>query len=91
MYDNRNALSEKSLLHVTLPGTHDSATFRLNKRIMPGSLPWPWIQLLETVLKAGIGYVVNWSRSQTADLHSQLQHGIRFLDFRAGERSKFAL
>jgi hypothetical protein len=84
MYDNRDALGGKDLLNISMPGTHDSTAFSLTNRIMPGSLPWPWIELLDLLAKAGMGYIVNWAKSQTADLTTQLNHGIRFFDFRAG-------
>lgn len=87
MYDNRDALADVGLLNITMPGTHDSAAFSLTNHIMPGSLPWPWIQVLDILAKAGMGYIVQWAKSQTADLATQLHHGVRFFDFRAGVKS----
>lgn len=87
MYKNRDALAALDLLHITMPGTHDSAAFSLTNRIMPGSLPWPWIQLVDIIAKAGMGYIVSWAKSQTADLTTQLHHGVRFFDLRAGVQS----
>lgn len=87
MFDNRAALADTTLLDITMPGTHDSGAFMLTNHIMPGSLPWPWIKLLDVLAKTGLGYVVQWAKSQTADIASQLHHGVRFFDFRAGASS----
>ena len=81
------ALANQTLLDITMPGTHDSGAFSLTNHIIPGSLPWIWTQLLDVIARSGLGYVVQWAKSQTADIASQLHHGVRFFDFRAGASS----
>lgn len=86
--ENKAALGDLGLLNITLPGTHDSAAFKLNSHIMPGSLPWALRQVLQLAANLGLSpaaYIINWSKSQNLDLRAQLNSGIRFLDLRAGE------
>ncbi|KAA0150728.1 hypothetical protein FNF29_05065 [Cafeteria roenbergensis] len=79
------ALANKTLLDITLPGTHDSATFTLQDHFAPGSNA-----LLEDIVrladKLGINaypLVIAWATAQNITLKQQLDAGARFIDLRA--------
>jgi hypothetical protein len=83
-----DALANKTLAQLTLPGSHDSASYKLKRTIMPGSLPLPLYLIVQLAADAGISaadYVIHWAMSQDMDITRQLDHGIRFLDLRAGD------
>lgn len=87
MGDHAEQLARRSLLDVTLPGTHDSAAYKLSRRIMPGTLPLPLWLVVQLAADAGISaadYVIHWALTQDASISEQLDAGIRFLDLRAG-------
>jgi hypothetical protein len=87
MGDNDDKLASKSLLNISLPGTHDSASYHLTRRIMPGTLPWPLDTVVQLATDAGLStaeYIIKWSQSQRFNIGEQLRHGIRYFDLRAG-------
>jgi hypothetical protein len=87
MGDFEEDLANLTLLDITLPGSHDSAAYKLKRSIMPGSLPWPLYLIVQLAADAGLSaadYVIHWALSQDRDITEQLDHGIRFLDLRAG-------
>jgi hypothetical protein len=87
MGDNADELASKSLLNISLPGTHDSASYHLTRHIIPGTLPWPLDAVVQLATDAGLSvaeYIIHWSQSQRFRLGEQLLHGIRYFDLRAG-------
>ena len=91
MGDNADALAARTLHDITLPGSHDSASFFLDGKVMPGSLPWPLNDIVQMATDAGTlaaSYIIRWSQSQTLDIAEQLEAGIRYFDLRAGVRSR---
>lgn len=94
MTDNEAALAHRTLHDVTLPGSHDSASFYLDRKIMPGSLPWPLNDIVQVATDIGVStadYIIKWSQSQTLDIAEQLNAGVRYFDLRAGVALAHAL
>lgn len=94
MAQNSESIKHKTLLNLTLPGSHDSAAYNLNGHILPGQLPWAIRQIL--IIAESIGmpperYIIGWSEAQALTLAEQLQNGVRFLDLRAGRSPSAAL
>ena len=85
--DNLPYLANKSLKQLTLPGTHDSASYNLTERYMPNSVSDIMAELIwvadhlyipiETVIE-------NWAISHDRTISQQLMEGIRYFDIRAG-------
>lgn len=87
MGDHATVLANRSLLNLTLPGTHDSAAYEMTLQVMPGSLPWPLAQLLQIAAQSGLPlgeFIIHWAISQDQSVRQQLEAGVRFLDLRAG-------
>jgi hypothetical protein len=87
MGDHADDLRNQSLLDMTLPGSHDSASFALTRDVMPHSLPWPLDVIVQLAADAGLSvaeYIIHWSLSQHLGIGEQLRSGIRYLDLRAG-------
>lgn len=91
MGDNISKLGNKSLLDITIPGTHDSGAFNLTDRLMPGDQPDNIEQLIwvaEHLFKP-VGDVIRaWATSQDRTFTQQLEGGIRYFDVRAGWDAK---
>jgi len=88
MKDYRHALANKTLLDLTLPGTHDSASFYIsNQTAGEGPVYNELLNLLKFVSKKlGIPIEViikRWSKSQTNNFSDQLKLGVRYIDLRA--------
>lgn len=78
-------LAHKSILDITLPGTHDSATFKLQENFAPGS-----DALLEDIVEIADRFgidafplIESWATAQNLTLFQQLAVGARFIDLRA--------
>lgn len=87
MQDHELDLQYLSLVNISLPGSHDSASYTLTRHVMPGSLPWPQVAIVQFVDDIGLPvsrYIIDWSLSQTSDIGMQLRQGIRYLDLRVG-------
>lgn len=87
MAQNSETIKHRTLLNLTLPGSHDSAAYQLNGHIMPGELPWALREILLLAERLGMSsetYIIKWSETQVLTLPEQLHNGIRFLDLRAG-------
>jgi hypothetical protein len=95
MEQHEGLLRDHSLLNITLPGTHDSASFALTDRVMPGSLPWPLGALVALLMDLWWGaarWIIGWSQAQTLGIGEQLRQGARYLDMRTGATSwRFAV
>jgi hypothetical protein len=82
MGKNSNAIANKPINSVIIPGSHDTGTFGINKRsqITPDIDPRLkfWINL--DPLK--IEHLSHWSITQNLDVKNQLNLGIRYLDLR---------
>jgi len=78
-------LGNKSILDITLPGTHDSATFSLHDNFAPGA-DATLEELVEFADKLGINVfplVRRWATAQNITLRQQLDAGARYIDLRA--------
>mmetsp|Transcript_42983 Transcript_42983/g.69870 ORF Transcript_42983/g.69870 Transcript_42983/m.69870 type:complete len:500 (+) Transcript_42983:21-1520(+) len=83
------AIKNLSILDLALPGTHDTMTYDLSRRISDGANDLPpsvsWI-LHEIAPILGIAEVGQFIRSQAVtqrlNITEQLENGVRFLDFR---------
>lgn len=77
------------LVHITLPGTHDSGSYLLTEKIQPyyDNQPEKLYQLIEFAEKIGINIskiITPWSISQNKNITEQLEAGIQYLDLRCG-------
>ena len=87
MGQHADVLHNLTLMNLTLPGTHDSAAYQLNKHVMPGSLFWPLSSIVQLIVNLGApaaNWIKGWSLTQTDDVGEQLEQGARFLDMRVG-------
>jgi hypothetical protein len=78
-------LATKTIFDVTLPGTHDSATFLLQQNFAPGT-----DALLEDIVEVADRFgidafplILGWATSQNLTLEQQLIAGARYIDLRA--------
>ena len=87
MSDNLPLLHNLTLLSVTLPGSHDSASFTLSQDLGPlstGSAFLDAVIHVATVLHLPVADVlIPWSLSQSASLYTQALSGSRYFDLRA--------
>lgn len=81
-------IGEMTLLDLTLPGTHDTLTYNLSTTVSDGGAD-DMLKLAEVlheyadVVPEGIeDYIRQQSQTQAIDITSQLNNGIRFIDFR---------
>eukprot|EP00735_Rhodelphis_limneticus_P003569 TRINITY_DN15055_c0_g1::TRINITY_DN15055_c0_g1_i1::g.25021::m.25021 TRINITY_DN15055_c0_g1::TRINITY_DN15055_c0_g1_i1::g.25021 ORF type:complete len:445 (+),score=30.74,sp/B2RXA1/PLCX2_MOUSE/27.16/2e-21,ShK/PF01549.19/6.2e-06,Varsurf_PPLC/PF03490.8/0.16 TRINITY_DN15055_c0_g1_i1:124-1335(+) len=85
MKDNMQILQSRSLLDITLPGTHDAAAYELSETMSPGQ-DERLEQLVEFAEKIGIPvypFIIEWGLAQSQTLYQQLVLGARWLDVRA--------
>jgi hypothetical protein len=78
-------LADKSILDITLPGTHDSGTFALQENFSPGQ-----DALLEDIVEIADRFGIDafpliktWATAQNLTFYEQLAFGARFIDLRA--------
>lgn len=87
MGDSMSILHDKTLKSITLPGTHDSGSYYLSDRPMPGDQS-KFIEnlykLIPNFMNAPKHFIKNWAISQNLPIYEQLQSGARYLDLRAG-------
>ncbi|XP_075056175.1 PI-PLC X domain-containing protein 1 isoform X1 [Mixophyes fleayi] len=84
-------LSEKlwdiPLYNLSLPGSHDSMTYCLDKTsTIDDSLPKLLLVLEKYVPCITRSIILRWSTTQNLSVVGQMDAGIRYLDFRIGER-----
>ncbi len=84
MYDYRDIIYPKTLHEITIPGTHDSASYNLsrNKYI---DIPEIYIDIIKfgEFLKLPISDIIqNWTKTQNIDIYGQLEMGSRYIDLR---------
>eukprot|EP01084_Bolivina_argentea_P143808 252474_1 len=82
-----NAIWNKSLSELTIPGTHDSGAYNLTNYIMPGSEPHFEDVIIEVADELGLpaNEVVRlWAKAQPHNLYYQLLNGTRYIDMRCG-------
>lgn len=86
MKDQTHCIGAKSLLQLTLPGTHDAAAYELYAELVPGYVPDNLEALIYAAEALGIPLekaITDWSLAQDQDFYNQLQGGIRYFDLRA--------
>jgi hypothetical protein len=81
-------ISNKSLLQIAIPGTHNSATYHLEHEFGPMQGIVSQLNLLNMV---GVGFIITsiarlWSKCQENTIREQLEDGYRFLDLRVTYR-----
>eukprot|EP01104_Vermistella_antarctica_P000169 TRINITY_DN1018_c5_g1_i1.p1 TRINITY_DN1018_c5_g1~~TRINITY_DN1018_c5_g1_i1.p1 ORF type:complete len:372 (+),score=48.41 TRINITY_DN1018_c5_g1_i1:183-1298(+) len=77
-------VSSRSLLELTLPGTHDSGSYNLTDALVSRDELWPELVEIADKLGVEISDVINWwSKSQTMDFYGQAMGGMRYFDVRA--------
>jgi hypothetical protein len=79
----------RTLLELTLPGTHDSGAYFLTPQLMPDArFPPSWaaaaIALAERLDVPVDRVITPWALTQTLDVANQLSAGFRYVDIRAG-------
>ena len=87
MQQKSNNLWNKTLLELTLPGTHDSGAYNLSHNIMPGSEPHFEDVIIDVAQELGLPVdevVILWSKAQPYNLYYQLLNGSRYIDMRCG-------
>ncbi|CAF1288580.1 unnamed protein product [Adineta steineri] len=80
-------ISHLHLFNLTLPGTHDSATFILTSALSPDPTGNPVFNaFIEVAEKLGIplqDVITPWAMAQNRSLYEQAQDGMRYFDIRA--------
>eukprot|EP01097_Dermamoeba_algensis_P010622 TRINITY_DN7920_c0_g1_i1.p1 TRINITY_DN7920_c0_g1~~TRINITY_DN7920_c0_g1_i1.p1 ORF type:complete len:384 (-),score=70.00 TRINITY_DN7920_c0_g1_i1:131-1282(-) len=87
MERNWKNVKDKTLMDLTLPGTHDSGAFYLTPSLMPGYTEAFLEDLIKVAEKIGVpinDIITPWALSQDRSFYEQLTAGIRYIDFRAG-------
>lgn len=84
MRDSLHIIGHKTLLEITIPGTHDSAAYRFTNILMPGSQS----DFVEFLIKNTGGLIddtiKHMETTQELNVYEQLLAGARYLDIRAG-------
>jgi len=85
MKDLKDHIYDRSLLEITLPGTHDSGAYEFNDVLSPLDP-----KLVDFLIKFAYdlhidvyGFIKNWSQTQNTTIYQQLMGGIRYVDLRA--------
>ena len=77
----------RRLGELTLPGTHDSGSYTLSKRLIPGAFGPDLEAAIEVAEELGIPVdriITPWALSTRCDVLQQLRAGARYVDVRAG-------
>lgn len=79
-------IGKKSLLDLTLPGTHDSGSYNLTKSILKGDSGWTRaaIEIGEELGMPVEKVISAWAIAQDHNVYEQLKGGMRYLDLRIG-------
>lgn len=86
MKEQMHCIGHKSLLQITLPGTHDAGAYELTAQLVPGYVPDNVEALIYAAEAKGIPLekaITDWSEAQDQDFYQQLQGGVRYFDLRA--------
>ena len=84
MYDYRDIVYPKTLNEITIPGTHDSASYNLS-RDKYIDIPEIYRDIIKfgELLKLPISDIIhNWTKTQNMDIYGQLEMGSRYIDLR---------
>jgi len=87
MENSFDLISNRTLLQVTLPGTHDSGAYNLSTKLLPNYTNLIFEDLIRIAEALGIpiqDIITPWSTAQSCNFYQQLSGGIRYLDVRAG-------
>ncbi|GLV41682.1 uncharacterized protein CBL_13379 [Carabus blaptoides fortunei] len=80
-------LRSVSLIHLAIPGSHDSMTWSINRKSPMSPDAEPLLQRLR-FLGSMLGYVMSrWSITQSYDVLAQLNSGIRYFDLRIATKT----
>ena len=85
--DSLDIIGNLTLLELTLPGSHNSAAYHLTNEIMQGEISKTnkiLFTLGEILTNRVSSMTKAWSLTQSQNLYSQMQGGIRYFDIRAG-------
>ena len=78
------SFAEKPLAEIALPGSHDSASHKINgsSQLSPGCESWA--KTLSSIVGSSVvqTHYASWTKCQTYDVATQLLNGIRYLDLR---------
>ena len=81
-------IKSKPLTEIAIPGSHDSGTFKLDKKMPVGHDQPEILQALGSnpVLGPLTKYIIHrWSVTQHGNMQDQLHNGIRYFDFRVAK------
>jgi len=89
MAEDAATVYPRTLLELTLPGTHDSGAYFLTPQLMPDArFPPSWaaaaIALAERLDVPVDRVITPWALTQTLSVGQQLSAGFRYVDIRAG-------
>lgn len=80
-------ISHLHLYNITLPGTHDAASFTITSALSPDPTGNPVLdEIIRLAEKLGIpvqDVVIPWAESQNRTLYGQAEDGMRYFDVRA--------
>ena len=85
-----DAIRDKPIASLVLPGTHDSGTAWLSRELLPGSdsqLPKWATEAVNAAERFGLpadDVVRRWAKAQTLTIGEQLRRGARYVDLRCG-------
>jgi len=85
MEELKDDLYGRSLLEITLPGTHDSGAYEFGDVLSPIE-PKILNEMIKVANALGVdiyAFIKNWSQTQDTTIYEQLVGGIRYLDLRA--------
>ncbi|XP_040563649.1 PI-PLC X domain-containing protein 3 [Lepeophtheirus salmonis] len=85
---SENVRESVILSKLSIPGTHNSFTYSLNKTSAIGPDSPEWLQSLGKYLPIVRPYFFLWSRCQNLDVNNQLMVGVRYFDIRLAVKSK---
>ena len=82
------SVKAKKLTEIVIPGSHDSGTYQLDKKLPVGHDEPEILQELgnNVVLGPLTKYIIHrWSTTQHGNIQDQLHNGIRYFDFRVAK------
>ncbi|XP_053982872.1 PI-PLC X domain-containing protein 3 [Hylaeus volcanicus] len=81
------AVKEIPIIHLAIPGSHDTMTYTINRRNDVGPDEPNYIRALGRYCSVFSKPIIfNWSVTQLADIKDQLNGGIRYLDLRVATK-----
>jgi len=76
--------ASRPLCQLVIPGTHDSFTYHLDKRLPVGPDTEKEVQRLGNLFPCVKSIIYKWSKCQNMDVEEQLNNGVRYIDIRLG-------